>query len=226
MKLLKLVAFTALLAPLLLVGDEDHIAVGTRPTSEETVAQIEAEKTKMTEEEGSLEAAGFIFDRYPPVYYSNSYHWLTAVTILDNGEYTLKLEDGSVWKINRYDGNKALKWRENDPLTITQNHRWLSNHNYRIVNKSDNSAVEANLYLGPHQQGQYTRYIVQIDLNRKELALSDNTHWEISYLDGYMLKEWKISDAVILGSNSGWDSSCEAILINVDLNRHARAKQF
>lgn len=217
MTMLKLAAFAALLIPTLLVADEDpnHIAFGSRPISEEAAA------------EDSLEAAGFIFDHYPPVYFSTSHHWLAAVAILDNDKYTLELEDGSVWKVNSYDGSKALHWRSNDPLIITQNTRWFSNSNYRIINKSNGSSLEANPYLGPIKDGPYTRYIVSIDFDRREIQLSDNTHWEISYLDTIAFRNhWALSDAVIIGSNSGWDSSCEAILINVNVNHFVRAKQF
>lgn len=226
MKLLKSMALAALFVPVLLTADESHIAIGTRPMSEEAIAQIEAEKAKLGEEEGSVETAGFVFDRYPPVYFSNSHHWLVAVAILDNDKYTLEFEDGAVWKINSYDGSKALNWRTNDPLTITQNNRWFSSYNYRIINKSNGSAVEANLYLGPVENGSYTRYIVSIDHARKEMTLSDNSHWEISYLDTSVFRDWALSDAIIIGTNSGWDSSSDALLINVNVNNSARAKQF
>jgi hypothetical protein len=228
MKALKSLAILALVIPTFLVADEDvaHIAVGSEPMSEEAKAQIDVEKAKLEEEAASLEVAGFVFDRYPTVYYSSSHHSLVAVTVLDNNKYTLEFEDGSVWKINDYDGTKALNWRSNDPLSITQNHRWFSNYTYRIINKSNGSAVEANLYLGPIEGGEHTRYIVAIDYDRKEIVLSDNTHHRISYLDTSILKDWKLSHAVILGMNSGWDSDCDQILINVNLNNCARSKQF
>lgn len=208
MKLLKSLALLALLVPTLLSADEtpNRVPVG--------------------EAEASLEQSGFIFDQYPPVYYSSSHHWVVAITVLDNDKYTLELEDGSVWKIHRYDGEKILNWRANDPLTLTQNHSWFSSHKYRIINKSNGSTVDANLHLGPIEQGTHTRYIIAIDYDRKEIVLSDNTHHEISYLDHSIFKDWKLSHAVIIGTNSGWDSDSELLLINVNLNNHVRAKQF
>lgn len=232
MKLLKFFALLTLIAPTLLLADgESHIAIGSRPMSEEAAAQIEAEKEQQidAEEEGTLETAGFIFDRYPPVYYSNSHHWLVAVTVLDNDKYTLEFEDGSVWKINSYDGVKALNWRANDPLTITQNNRWFSRHDYRIINKSNGTSVEANLFLGPIEQGQYSRFIIGVDHTRREILLSDNTHWEVSYLDASILKDWALNDYIIIGTNSNtsiWDSGSDVLLINVNMNNSIRAKQF
>jgi hypothetical protein len=234
MNFLKSLARIFLVFPALLLatGEEFHVGIGTRPMSEEAEAQIEAQKGKPAtteEEEGALESAGYLFDRYPPIYYSNSHHWLNAVTVLDSNQYTLELEDGSVWKVNSYDGSKALNWRANDPLTITQNNRWFSRHNYRIINKSNGTSVEANLFLGPVERGEYSRFIIGIDHSRREIQLSDSTHWEISYLDASIFKDWALSDYIIIGTNSDtsiWDSGSDALLINVNLNNSTRAKQF
>ena len=236
MKFLKFLAILPIIAATLVFAEEEnHIAIGTRPMNEEAIAQIEADKANnatteiVEEEEGTLETAGFIFDRYPPVYYSNSHHCLVAVTVLDNDKYTLELEDGSVWKISSYDGVKALNWRNNDPLTITQNNRWFARHDYRIINKSNGTSVEANLFLGPVELGPYSRVIIGIDPNRKEILLSDNPHSEIPHLDASIFKDWALNDYLIIGTNSNtsiWDSGSDVLLINVNMNNSARAKQF
>ncbi len=216
MKMAKLFFFCSL--PFFLLAGENHWAVGSRPISEEAQIQMEAQKN-----EGS---SGFVFDHYPPIYFSNSHHWLISITVLDLQQYSLELEDGSGWQVNSYDGAKALNWRTNDPLTITQNNRWFSRYNYRIINKANGTSVEANLFKGPLIEGIYTRYIIGIDLHRSELILSDNTRWEISYLDNSIFFDWALSDAIIIGMNSSWDSKSEALLINVNMNNAARAKQF
>lgn len=231
MKSLKFTVLVSTFLPLLLLaGEEDlHIAIGTRPMSEEAAAQMKEERGEPADTEEEIENAGYVFDRYPPIYYSNSHHWLVAVTVLDNNQHTLELHDGSVWKLNSYDGVKALNWRANDPLTITQNNRWFSKHDYRIINKSNGTSVEANLHLGPIELGQHSRFIISIDHSRREMMLSDNTHWEISYLDTSILKDWALNDYIIIGTNSNtsiWDSGSDALLINVNLNNSTRAKQF
>lgn len=235
MKLLKLIIAVSLISPSLIFSNEQkHVEIGSREMSEEAIGQIESRKIvrddQTTEEEnGEIESAGFIFDRYPPVYYSSAHHWLTAVTVLDNSEYTLELEDGSVWKISSYDGVKALNWRANDPLTITQNNRWFSRHDYRIVNKSNGTSVEATLFLGPIELGEFSRFIIGIDYAKGEILLSDSTQWEISYLDSSIFKDWALNDYIIIGTNSNtsfWDSGSDALLINVNVNNASRAKQF
>ncbi len=213
----------------LLVGEENRVAIGSRTMSKEAAAQVEAQRGKPILEEEELETARFFLNLYPPVFFSNSHHWLVAVTVLDNDQYTLELEDGSVWKINSYDGLKALTWRTNDPLTITQNNRWFSKHAYRIINKSNDTYVEATLFLGPVELGQFSRFIIGIDPTRRELLLSDNTHWEISYLDTSLFKDWALNDYIIIGTNSNtsiWDSGSDVLLINVNMNNTVRAKQF
>ena len=171
----------------------------------------------------SEESCGLLFDKYPSVYYPAAVHWLAAVSGFGD---SVEFEDGSVWKLSSYDSHRALHWRSNDPLMVTQNHRWFSRYNYRIVNKNTGASLEANLYLGPIQNGEYTRYIAAIDPTEGILLLSDNTRWEISPYDCYAFRNWALQDAVIIGYNSGWDSQCEGLLINVNTNDFIRAKQF
>lgn len=234
MKLMNLIVAISLIVPSLMFSQEQkHVEIGSREMSEEALGQIESRKRDSDdlaeEENGEIESAGFVFDRYPPVYYSSSHHWLSAVTVLDNSEYTLELEDGSIWKISSYDGVKALNWRANDPLTVTQNNRWFSRHEHRIVNKSNGTSVEATLYLGPVELGEFSRFIVGIDYVKREILLDDSSCWEISYLDSSIFKDWALNDYIIIGTNSNtsiWDSGSDALLINVNLNNSSRAKQF
>jgi hypothetical protein len=181
------------------------------------------------EDELQRAGSGFAYDRYPPIYYSNAHHHLVLVTVLPNGDYTLELEDGSVWKISMYDGRKACNWLLDSPLTITQNNRWFTRHDYRIINNTDSTSVEANLFLGPVLLGNHSRFIVGIDYYQRQILLNDNTHWDVSYLDKTIFENWVLNDYVILGINSNtsiWDSTSDALLINVRMNTCARAKQF
>ncbi len=169
---------------------------------------------------------GYLFDEYPPLYYPASTHSLIGVSALGD---SVELEDGSVWKICRYDGYKALGWRSNDPLTITQNHQWFSRYAYRIVNENTGVCLEANLFLGPLAYGKHTMYITGIDRMSGELIVTNGSgesiHWEISANDFDLFQNWALADAVIIGQNSGWDSECEALLINVNMNVSVRARQ-
>lgn len=173
------------------------------------------------------ESCGYIYDEYPPLYYPASMHVLIGVSALGD---SVEFEDGSVWKICRYDGYKALTWRSNDPLTITQNYRWFSNYSYRIVNQSTGICLEANLFLGPHSYGQHTLFITGIDRVAGDLIIAngngESIRWEIASGDIAAFQSWALHDAIIIGQNSGWDMSCEGLLINVNMNNSVRAKQI
>ncbi|PIS02854.1 MAG: hypothetical protein COT85_02140 [Chlamydiae bacterium CG10_big_fil_rev_8_21_14_0_10_42_34] len=232
MKLLSATICLLLISPMLLLAEgENRAVVGSRPMSEEAAKQVNAAKPPAANEDESFESqtAGYIHDQYPPIYYSNSHHWLASISINDSDQYELELEDGSVWKINSYDGSKALNWRSNDPLTITQNNRWFSRHTYRIINKSNGTSAEANLFLGPILRGEFSRFIANIDHSKREISLNDNTYWEISYLDTAVFSDWDVNDYIIIGTNSNvsfWDSGSDVLLINVNMNNSVRAKQF
>lgn len=165
----------------------------------------------------------FTFDRLSLVYKAAAAH--TLIQVAPFGE-TIELEDGSVWNINSFDSHKALYWRLNDPLIITQNSRWFASYAYKIVNQCTGTSIEANLFFGPVKNGAYTRYILSLDPLRGEIVLNDATRWEVSAYDTSTFRGWVENDAVIIGCNSGWDSSCEGILINVSMNNFVRAKQF
>lgn len=227
MKLLKSIALVSVLVPTLLlaVGDENHIGVGTRQMSQEAAEQIEADKAKQAKEEEKKIFSKSIFDAFPPLYYSNSAHTLIGV-IIEHDQYNLKLEDGSEWRVHSGDENKILYWRVNDPLTITQNMRWFTKYNYQIINKSNGSRVEAKLFRGPLENGEFSHFIIAKDF--KEIVLNDRTHWEISCLDSAIFSDWALGDYIIIGTNSNtfFDSDKEALLINVNMDNCARAKQL
>lgn len=186
-----------------------RIVVGNRPI----------EQIKETEE-GS---AQFFGGDYPVLYYPAGVHYIDRFSALGN---TVDMEDGAVWKISRYDAPKVLTWSGDHPIMITQNHRWFSQYNYRIINQATGESLEANLYLGPFHNGPYTRYIVSIDLYHGCAILNDGTHWKVSPYDAYLFDQWRLHDTVIIGYNSGYDSSYQGLLINVNMNCSVRAEQF
>lgn len=164
------------------------------------------------------------FDPYPPVYYPISTHWLAGVSVLGD---SVELEDGSVWQISRYDHREALDWLSSDPLTITQNRRWFSSCEYKIVNQTSGASVEANLLLGPVKDNLHTLYITAIDLHYGVCTLMNRSghemHWQVAPSDLVIFQNWCLNDAVIVGQNSGWESSYEGLLINVNMNRSVLA---
>ncbi len=183
------------------------------------------------DEEAPLETMGLFYlsDQYPPVFYSTCHHSLAELGVLDNGQHTVTIEDGSRWKISSYDWIKVQSWKSEHPLTLTQNNRWFSNYAYRLINRATGASIEANLFLGPLLGRDTTRFIDRIDYGKREISLNDYTHWEVSHLDERIFKNWQVSDYIIIGTNSNvscWDSSCDSILVNVTKNNCARTRQF
>jgi len=193
-------------------SEQEHCSVADRKPTHEAPAQEEQEAE-----------AKFYAANMPPVYFESGIHRLAAISAVGD---SLEIEDGSVWKISSYDAHKIGNWSSDDVILITQNHRWFSKYNYKIVNRTINSSVEANLYLGPLKEGMFTRYVVALDAYRGELILNDNTRWRVSAYDSISFQDWILHDAIIVGYNSGWDSESQGLLINVNLNTSVRAEQF
>lgn len=220
--LLKSTIFTLLFAPVLLLAEEEQVDHCHTPSPYLQDSQKEEFHIlpAVEEEEG---ACGFIFDKYPPIYYSSSHHWLAAVC--EDGS-SLELGDGSLWKVSPYDAYKVIHWCKDDHLMITQNTSWFSRYNYRIINRHTRSSIEVNFDDGPLIDSPQFRYVVSIDPLNGTIALNDNTYWEICPADWNLFKHWKSDHAVIVGFNSGWYSSYEGLLINVNHDHFIRAKQY
>lgn len=228
---------TALFIPFFLQANEidSHVAVGERlPSAEEIVFSTTTAEEKNINEDSASDGLvkndnffAYIFDSYPSAYYPPSIHWLSGISAFGD---SIELEDGSTWKVSDYDRYKANNWRSEDPLLITQNHRWFSKYSYRIINKNSGASVETNLYFGPIKNGEYTLYIFSIDRVKNTIKAingkNEITHWEICSKDWHEFDEWEPNDAIIVGYNSGWDSRYECILINVNMDNFVRAKQF
>lgn len=191
-------------------GNETNHPVGDRAVTAAT-------------EEMAEETSESFFKNYPPVYFSPAVHCLAAVSVFGD---SLTIEDGSQWVVNARDASKVLSWSSQDPILITQNHRWFSKFKYRIYNQNSGSYVEANLNLGPIDDGKHAPSVIAIDTVHGELVLSDNSRWQISSYDISLFEDWRLNDLIIIGYNSGWDSGSPVLLINVDMNHCVRAQQF
>jgi hypothetical protein len=198
--------FLAMLIPFLGFSQE-HYPVGTRPK----------------EEKPKEASSSFYSNAYPMAYFPLGMHCLLSVSAAG---YSLDIEDGSRWQISPTDAPKLASWGSQDPLIITQNHNWFSNYNYRIINHATGSTLYANLANGPIKNGPYTHYIQSVNSCTGEIVLNDLTSWQVSFLDQASIYDWYINDAVIIGYNSGWDTDCQGLLINVTKKDHVRAAQF
>lgn len=157
------------------------------------------------------------------VTYPTNCHWLTSIS--DTGK-TIEMEDGSHWEIMGADQYILSYWRRSDSLVITPNYNWFSNGDYYITNKSNNTYVRANLYIGPMAFGQYSHWIVAIDHVSGHVTLENGITWCVASKDSYIFREWEVNDHIIIGVYDAWFNSFDHILINVNMDTHVRAKQY
>ncbi len=150
-------------------------------------------------------------------------HWL--VSIGDTAR-TIELEDGSHWEISSFDAYTLRNWRREDTLVITPNYSWFNSCDYYISNKSNNTFVRANLYVGPVTYGPFSHWIVNVDYLGGHIYLENQMIWCINPQDSYVIKDWAINDHIIMGLCDSWLSPFDHILINVNMDNHIRAKQY
>ncbi len=150
-------------------------------------------------------------------------HWLLSIS---DTYKTIEMEDGSHWEIVSADDYILTYWRRNDNLVITPNYNWFSTGDYYITNKSNNTYVRANLYIGPMKFGQYSHWIISIDHVTGHVTLENGITWCVAAKDANVFKEWEVNDHIILGVYDTWCNSFDHILINVNMDSHVRAKQY
>lgn len=150
-------------------------------------------------------------------------HWLTSIS---DTSRTIEMEDGSHWEVVSADQYVLNYWRRSDSLVITPNYNWFSAGDYYITNKSNNSYVRANLYIGPMAFGEYSHWILSIDHASGHLTLENGVTWCVAGKDASIFREWEVNDHIILGVYDAWFNSFDHILINVNMDSHVCAKQY
>lgn len=150
-------------------------------------------------------------------------HWL--ISIADNTR-SIEMEDGSHWEISPSDSYVVRNWRREDSLVITPNYSWFSGYDYYITNKTNNTYIKANLYVGPLAFGPYSHWIVDIDYYGGHVYLENQMVWCVNPQDNYVLKDWAVNDHIIIGLYDSWFTPLDHILINVNMDDHVRVKQY
>ena len=147
------------------------------------------------------------------------------VGIADNSR-SVELEDGSHWEICPSDAYVLRGWRREDSIVITPNYNWFASYGYHITNKTANSYVRANMYVGPLAFGPYSHWIVDVDYFGGKVYLENQTVWSVSSQDMHILKDWAVNDHIIFGLYDSWFSHFDHILINVNMDDHLRVRQY
>ncbi len=148
---------------------------------------------------------------------------MTALSVAGD---SLELEDGAVWKTDLKTLSDIFYWSSTDPLVLTQNQEWFSIYQYKLINLTTGGSVPVNLFLGPILASSYAKFLAHFDFQRGEAFLTDGTRWEICPRDFSRFFQWILDDCILTGSNSGWESSYDSILINSNMNHYVRARQF
>jgi hypothetical protein len=230
------------------ISNENHVSVGSRELDPGKKERIKNRRAKEHEEESeeqieslqilrkanaklsnastpfmlapreNMNKPSFSFAAYPI-----NCHWL--VSIADN-QRSVEFEDGSHWEIASSDAYILRSWRREDALVVTPNYSWFNSYDYYITNKNNNTYVKANLYIGPVAFGAYSHWIVDIDYLGGHVFLENKMIWCVDPQDSYVIKDWAVNDHIIFGVYDSWFSPYDHILINVNMDDHARVKQY
>ncbi|MBP9841046.1 MAG: hypothetical protein KBC64_01315 [Simkaniaceae bacterium] len=146
---------------------------------------------------------------------------------------SVEIEDGSLFTVARGHEYLLLNWGSNDPITVIRNNSVFPSTKYNLVNKRTGESVNVHLKLGPLVNNPYTKRIIGMDYYHGEILLEDGNGYRSSWLvdetDIYLIRDFLINEAVIIGENSGWGcwfSHSDSILINVEKNRSVRAREY
>ncbi len=176
-----------------------------------------------TQNESIYEECSYIFDQFPQIHIPEVQHQITNMSIQRD---TLQLEDDSIWTVSSYDAPKLLYWNDKDTFLITQNNRWFTSYQYRLINQTNGSSAEINLASESLYKQDCPLTIKSIDQNNFLVELSDDTMWLIAQNGARTFDSWSLGDAVIIGYNSNGDEIHNILLINYSLNHSLCAQRL
>lgn len=139
------------------------------------------------------------------------------------GDY-VTLNDGLKYKVKPKDRDYVLNWLLTDIILILPP-SWFSSYEYTLVNAMTGAMVEVTS-VAPTAQDPYLGYWVhEVDYQAGRVCLQDGSIWSVSMFDSSGLKQWYAGDWVAIGINNDWLKHWNPnILINVNTNKHVRAK--
>ena len=215
-----------LLFPAALLLADEHVPTNIRAMSDQELSEIHSkhQNEALLDNSGDTIYSQSNYGYYPIVYCPISCHLMSGISVLGD---SIMIEDGSAWQVSSFDQYEVRYWLENASLVITQNREWFSSYDYRIINCDTGTSVTVNLLDGPIIDHENSHCIEAIDTIQGVIVSDpDDLHWAISPRDLDLITNWVPGDYVIIGINSGWDSSYDCILINVATGTYVRAKQF
>ena len=137
-----------------------------------------------------------------------------AYYFIDSTSYTgdvVRLHDSSEWLVNNNlhwfdslsDRHIILTWLSTDRIFIKPNLSWISSYPYVLENRTTGETVEVDLMIPPLSGGLYTRFIVAINHDSRQVQLNDGSIWNISFKESYFYK-WKLGHRLLIGVSPEW----------------------
>ncbi len=171
-----------------------------------------------------------IHGQYVPI------HWHKVMGVEIQGT-SVEIEDGAQFKVYRGDRAEAMHWQQGDMVVIQPNDKWFSQTKYLLISQARHTAIEADLFQGPYVDSPYMRQIIGCDPQQRVIGTCDGfdvmVRWQIHPSDWHKTAKWQPNETIILGANnkSFFDhffgsTEYEVILINVEQNKHVRARQI
>lgn len=167
-----------------------------------------------------------------PVFHNQflPYHQHYLSSVQTNGEL-IEIDDGSLWKVNRYQVNRVMYWHANDVVEISPSLS-LYGERFYLTNRTKNSSVSVELSYGPIRDNPFTQQITNIE--RGEVFLTsiagESSRWLIEDEETHRLIQWTCGQSIIIGRYSSWFSFLSKenayILLNVENNEYIKAKPY
>lgn len=127
-------------------------------------------------------------------------------------EYSVTLEDGSVWTADSSQKHIFTAWRAGDRVTIAPGGLFVTMYQYVIQNDELFNLVFVNL---SKVSDEASLRITKIDQKNHTLELSNNTKWKIQEFHWIFMKQMKEQDRMIIG-HSKFSTENAFILIDAE----------
>lgn len=168
------------------------------------------------------------YSTYQNQFLPHHQHYLSAVQT--DGQM-IEIDDGSIWRVNRFHARRTAFWATNDVLEISPTYN-RTGERFMITNKTRNSYVLAEITNGPLMDSPFTNEVTSI-MNGIVYLMSVSgieSRWAIDPRDTFKIAGWDLRQAVIIGKDASswysWYPNENAILINIENNDFIRARLF
>jgi len=152
--------------------------------------------------------------------YEASHHLIFVITISNN---IIELDDGSEWRIQSSDIEKAKEWDADDVVVVTPSSQSGQSFDYVMDNLTVNDKAQVTLLDGPKMGGLYARFVLEVDVDNGEFVLDDGVRCDVFAMDIDFLESWCEGDPIIVGVSAGsFVGGEQYIFINSNTENYVR----